>query len=102
MEKIKKMWKRFQEKIVPMPNDLMDDDCLCWTGAINESGYGRFNHNTGIKDLSTLAHRFIFQVLNPDDVTGLEVDHICKQRNCCNPSHLRLVTKSENLLYRTF
>lgn len=28
---------------------------------------------------------------------GLELDHLCRNRGCCNPLHLEVVTRSENL-----
>jgi len=27
---------------------------------------------------------------------GLEIDHLCRNRKCCNPKHLEAVTRSEN------
>lgn len=28
---------------------------------------------------------------------GLELDHLCRVRCCCNPSHLEPVTRAENI-----
>lgn len=30
--------------------------------------------------------------------SGLEIDHKCKVRNCCNPDHLEQVTHKENCI----
>ena len=29
---------------------------------------------------------------------GLSIDHLCRNRRCCNPAHLEAVTNRENLL----
>jgi hypothetical protein len=27
----------------------------------------------------------------------LQIDHLCRNRRCCNPKHLQMVTASENI-----
>lgn len=63
--------------------------CWIWTGFITSNGYGRMG--------STYAHRATYMQfvgLIPD---GLELDHLCRVRECCNPYHLEPVTRKENL-----
>ncbi|MCW8880207.1 MAG: HNH endonuclease [Kangiellaceae bacterium] len=96
------IWLRIIDKVVPIPCVPLGGYCFSWTGAINESGYGRFNHNLNTKNLSTLIHRLVYQLLVDNIPSKIEVDHICKNRTCCNPNHLRLATKSENLKNRKF
>lgn len=44
------------------------------------------------------AHRLTWRLLVGDIPDGLEVDHLCRVRACCNPAHLELVTHRENTL----
>jgi len=69
------------------------DSCWNWTGAINELGYGRFRWGGRV----SVAHRFAYEMVNPPISKGKEVDHICHNRACVNPAHLRLVTRKQNM-----
>ena len=62
--------------------------CWLWIGALNRSGYGLFN--------KTKAHRFAYQMFVGPIEDGMHIDHLCRVRNCVNPSHLEAVTISEN------
>jgi hypothetical protein len=42
-------------------------------------------------------HVLVWQAKNGEVPEGLELDHLCRNRACCNPSHLEPVTGSENV-----
>lgn len=68
--------------------------CWEWMGSIDGKGYGRFhigNHKYA------KAHRYALS-LTQDLHPQLVVDHICRNRSCVNPNHLRQVTKTVNSL----
>ena len=65
----------------------------CWEWVNPRSdGYGRFYLNRK----QVLAHRFAYQALVGEVETGLDLDHLCRNRKCCNPEHLEPVTRREN------
>jgi hypothetical protein len=64
-------------------------DCWIWTGAIASNGYGSFAHST--------AHRWAYTHLVGPVPDGMDLDHLCRVRTCCNPMHLEPVTRGENL-----
>jgi hypothetical protein len=66
----------------------------CWefTGARTAWGYGNFKTGDGFIS----AHRFAYQLLVGPIPSHLELDHLCRFRACCNPSHLEPVTPLEN------
>jgi len=70
------------------------DTCWLWTGKTDD-GYGRANLVRGSK-VFYLVHRALFAIYNEDIKPNLVIDHMCKVRACCNPSHLRQITISEN------
>lgn len=43
------------------------------------------------------AHRVAYELLVGPIPDGLQIDHLCKVRNCVNPEHLEPVTQAENL-----
>lgn len=69
------------------------DSCWVWTGIKNSLGYGLFT--IGSKKL--LAHRYLYQRLVGPIPEGLQLDHLCRNKACVNPSHLEPVTASENI-----
>lgn len=70
-------------------------DCWPWLASKNHKGYGRFNLR---HDFHTGAHRVAYVLANGSISGGLVVDHVCRKRDCCNPSHLRAITSAENVL----
>jgi hypothetical protein len=72
------------------------DACWPWTGTLHRAtGYGLFLP-TGQRKYAR-AHRFMYELTHPNELGGKQVDHICINRICVNPAHLRLATKKQNM-----
>ena len=82
----------FWEKLKP------NGDCLEWTGNVQPRGYGmvRVGSRTDGSRRMMLAHRRAFELANGPIPEGMQVMHLCNNKLCCNPDHLRLGTNSEN------
>ncbi|MFF8910548.1 HNH endonuclease signature motif containing protein [Streptomyces olivaceoviridis] len=72
--------------------------CWRWNGSINRGGYGRVSVklSDGIWRPQS-AHRAAYQIFIAPIPEGLELDHLCRIRHCCNPWHLEPVTKTVNV-----
>lgn len=70
--------------------------CLNFTGSTDRQGYGKLN---GGKDFpgETLAHRIAYRLRFGVVPHGLEIDHLCRNRACCNPDHMEAVTHAVNV-----
>ena len=80
--------ERFFAKVSPEPNS----GCWLWEGVLNCWGYGQFSINSH----PYAAHRFAYALFIGPIPIGYDLDHRCRTRACCNPSHVRPVTKREN------
>lgn len=68
--------------------------CWIWKGNL-DNGYGRFL----MKGRLVPAHRVAVELHSGKKIpNGMFVDHICRNRKCVNPYHLRVVSPTVNAL----
>jgi hypothetical protein len=69
-----------------------DNGCLNFTGSLR-AGYGRISTPDGPRQ----AHRVLWQAERGPLDPSLDLDHLCRNRRCCNLDHLEPVTRSVNV-----
>lgn len=81
------IWQRIERKVRVSPSG-----CWEYTGHITPGGYGSFRW------IDTYAtHRAAYWYHVGDIPDGTEIDHLCRNRACCNPDHLEAVVHQENV-----
>jgi hypothetical protein len=70
------------------------EGCWLWQRKLGRNGYGQMRGYAG----QISAHRFAYEVLMGPIPEGMQLDHLCRNRACCNPEHLEPVTGRENRL----
>ncbi len=77
----------------PIPAHRPDlGPCWVWTASRGTNGYGHW----GVGRRTVYAHRSAYEALVGFIEPGMEIDHLCRVRACCNPSHLEPVTHQTN------
>lgn len=79
---------RLRERITVDPNG-----CWVWNRP-GPDGYGRF---TITRNTNVLVHRWMYEHHRGPIPEGLQIDHLCRNRACCNPEHLEPVTPVVNV-----
>lgn len=69
-------------------------ECWKWRGCTNSAGYGFIY----VRGKSLPVHQFAYELSKGPVPQGLELDHLCCNRTCCNPEHLEPVTHAENMV----
>lgn len=67
-----------------------DGGCWLYIGTLLPTGYGIFDKE--------YVHRITYNQFVGPLLDGLVIDHLCRVRNCVNPTHLEQVTQRENVL----
>ena len=67
------------------------ETCWLWMATTNPKGYGRFRDGKAVS-----AHRWAYEQVAGPIPEGLQLDHLCRVRNCVNPAHLEPVTGAVN------
>lgn len=68
--------------------------CRVFTGTLNARGYGQISD----RGERWLVHRYVYTQLVGPIPDGLVLDHLCRQHDCHEHTHLEAVTQRENLL----
>lgn len=81
------------------PNDLpailsekiqCEGECWTWIACLQRNGYGKVGYRLGDGKYRTwLAHRLSYELLVGPIPPGLVIDHLCRNRACINPDHMR-------------
>lgn len=74
--------------------EIAPDNCWVWKGVIAYDGYGVAK----VDNKRYRAHRLVYETFKAPIPDGLVIDHLCRNRACCNPDHLEPVTTRVNIL----
>lgn len=81
---IKRLWKNIHKR--------GEDDCWPWRLSLQNSGYPQIV----IQGWTYLVIRVV-AMLEIGDPTGYDVCHTCDYKPCCNPKHLFIGTRQQNM-----
>lgn len=79
----RRLWSRLKQ----------NGDCWDWQGSHTAGGYPKFMVNGRY----TYVYRFVYELLRDEIPANLTIDHLCRNKSCCNPWHLEPVTNRVNV-----
>jgi hypothetical protein len=84
-----------EERVVSFWNRTrVEGECLIWTGAKNQGGYGLVTYG----DRCIAAHRRAWEIANGREIPpGLIAMHSCDNPPCVNPNHISVGTQVDNM-----
>lgn len=74
--------------------------CIVWTGTTNNIGYGFIGFRNSVTDQKGMmtTHRLALMLkLGRDLQPGMNANHSCNNRLCCNPDHLSEGTQQQKI-----
>lgn len=88
-------WDKYAAKAIAKTEQF--GECMCYTGARNEKGYGRIEMWSDGVPRFRYAHRIVMEAtLGRVLETQEYILHSCDNPPCINPNHLRVGTALEN------
>ena len=73
--------------------------CWNWTGTKDPGGYGGIMLKGKRESIHRVVYAWLIQSIPRNKGKNIpQLDHLCKNRACCNPLHLELVSFKENIL----
>jgi hypothetical protein len=82
-------WTRYE-----VLDGALSSPCWIWLGAKVTGGYGMAT----VRYRTRMVHKLFYERANGPVASGLELDHLCRDRACVNPAHLEPVTSRVNIL----
>lgn len=81
---------RFWAKVEKTPT------CWLWMGRVGSRGYGTMFWGVRGDRGGRCAHRIALLISGTEIPAGMVVDHVCRNKLCVSPAHLRVVTQRIN------
>jgi hypothetical protein len=86
-------------RTMPLDESYVSEDrghetpCWIWQRQKNPKGYGQ----TSWKGRTQPAYVVLYEREHGSVPTGMQLDHLCRQRACVNPAHMEPVSPAENV-----
>lgn len=89
----RRLAEKFWDRVV-----IAGEGCWLWDGVVARAhGYGSLSQRYGGKVVTHRAHRLSYELLVGPIPDGMELDHLCRVRDCVRPDHLEPVSHAENV-----
>lgn len=88
--------EKIQKRLASSFN-VLDNGCWQWSKGKYPTGYGRISlWGRPPKGGQFMAHRVLYELIYGTQPENMQIDHLCRKRDCVNPMHMEVVSKDEN------
>lgn len=84
--------ERFRQKI------SVQSGTGCWIWIAGGHGGGRYGGYSPTHSRKVYAHRYSFEFFFGPVPSGLQIDHLCRNKRCVNPLHMEATTGQMNTM----
>jgi hypothetical protein len=75
-----------------LSNAVPDGECLIWQGArVGDYGY------VNVLGTNQAVHRIAYEQKVGPIPAGYDIHHVCGRKPCCNPAHLKAVSRAQHI-----
>lgn len=89
--RLKRIVKLFSKILIDPSIQWNGTPCWNWLGSKSGDGYGFVGYNSKVYRTHQLFYAWAVAPIPSYEETNLTIDHLCRNRACCNPIHLDLV-----------
>lgn len=89
--RLKRIIRLFSKIVIEPSISWNGTPCWIWTGSKDDEGYGMTSLDSRRMRTHQLLYAWTIGPIPDYAETNLTIDHLCRQRACCNPVHLDLV-----------
>lgn len=90
----KRIYGTLEVRFRPKVDERGADECWPWLAMRNSRGYGLIRNDEGKNEL---AHRVAWRLVESILPSRLCILHSCDNPPCCNPAHLFIGTRADNI-----
>jgi hypothetical protein len=77
----------------PVVRTVDPRECILWRGCRDRDGYGA----KWINGKRVMVHRWAYEQAFGPIPSGMQIDHLCRNRACYRPDHLEAISRHENI-----
>lgn len=95
-EVLQRVFERVDIKDLGFKLEGLPSPCFIWTGPDSGTGRGGGYGRMSLNSQTVATHLVVYTHFYGYIPSKKQIDHKCRNRLCCNPAHLEIVSQKEN------
>lgn len=95
-EVLQRIFERVDIRDLGFKLESLPSPCFIWTGPDSGTGRGGGYGRMSLNSQTVATHLVVYTHFYGYIPSKKQIDHKCRNRLCCNPAHLEMVSQKEN------